>query len=415
MSTSWTRMYSDLLRIQNPQTRCEMIQTILAGQEYVSAAKQTGVYAQMLNYVAKVRAGAQPPMLPGETEAATPPLPPQRQRTSVLQPLQNQIVYSKQTASVAAAGDRASASTQVAKGRRNEKALTYFQNCLRVLGLEEEVALTEDALKKAYKRAAVMVHPDKGGTEEQFEAVTRAHAYLGEILQRIRGGRTKESVVEAPTALKDGRQTESKQWEMIEPVRLNPKKLDLNAFNQMFEQTRMPDPEDEGYGDWLKAADEPEGGKKFGGKFNRDVFNRAFEDEARKRASQSSQLAVMQPQALMMMPNQGVELGRANKGDYTAAANANLKYTDLKHAYTTQNMLTSQVADVRVDARSFDNYSASRKKAPEPLTDHEAASLADAEAAMARAEQQRQIRAAAEGSAAAQYFERMKQLVITQK
>ena len=408
-------MYSDLLRIQNPQTRCEMIQTILAGQEYISAAKQTGVYAQMLNYVAKVRAGAQPPMLPGETEAATPPLPPQRQRTSVLQPLQNQIVYSKQTASVAAAGDRASASTQVAKGRRNEKALTYFQNCLRVLGLEEEVALTEDALKKAYKRAAVMVHPDKGGTEEQFEAVTRAHAYLGEILQRIRGGRTKESVVEAPTALKDGRQTESKQWEMIEPVRLNPKKLDLNAFNQMFEQTRMPDPEDEGYGDWLKAADEPEGGKKFGGKFNRDVFNRAFEDEARKRASQSSQLAVMQPQALMMMPNQGVELGRANKGDYTAAANANLKYTDLKHAYTTQNMLTSQVADVRVDARSFDNYSASRKKAPEPLTDHEAASLADAEAAMARAEQQRQIRAAAEGSAAAQYFERMKQLVITQK
>jgi hypothetical protein len=392
-----------------------MIQTILAGQEYISAAKQTGVYAQMLNYVAKVRAGAQPPMLPGETEAATPPLPPQRQRTSVLQPLQNQIVYSKQTASVAAAGDRASASTQVAKGRRNEKALTYFQNCLRVLGLEEEVALTEDALKKAYKRAAVMVHPDKGGTEEQFEAVTRAHAYLGEILQRIRGGRTKESVVEAPTALKDGRQTESKQWEMIEPVRLNPKKLDLNAFNQMFEQTRMPDPEDEGYGDWLKAADEPEGGKKFGGKFNRDVFNRAFEDEARKRASQSSQLAVMQPQALMMMPNQGVELGRANKGDYTAAANANLKYTDLKHAYTTQNMLTSQVADVRVDARSFDNYSASRKKAPEPLTDHEAASLADAEAAMARAEQQRQIRAAAEGSAAAQYFERMKQLVITQK
>jgi hypothetical protein len=34
---------------------------------------------------------------------------------------------------------------------------------------------------------------------------------------------------------------------------------------------------------------------------------------------------------------------------------------------------------------------------------------------MARAEMQRQVRAAAEGSAAAQYFERMKQLVITQK
>ena len=380
-----------------------MIQTVLAGQEYIAAAKQSGVYGQMLNYVAKVRGGLAPPILPGE-----------QGQQQVLQPLQNQIVYAKQTASVAAAGDRVSASTHVAKGRRNEKALTYFQNCLRVLGLEEEVALTEEALKKAYKKAAVMVHPDKGGTEEQFEAVTRAHAYLGEILQRIRGGRTKESVVEAPTALKDGRQTESKQWEMIEPVRLNPKKLDMNAFNQMFEQTRMPDPEDEGYGDWLKAADEPET-KKFGGKFNRDVFNRAFEDEARKRASQSSQLTVMQPQALTMMPNQGVELGRVNKGDYTAAANANLKYTDLKHAYTTQNMITNQVSDVKVEARSFDNYSASRKKAPDPLTNHEAQALAESEAAMARSEMQRQVRAAAEGSAAAQYFERMKQLVITQK
>lgn len=412
MSTSWTRLYSDILRIQNPNTRCEMIQTVLAGQEYVAAAKQTGVYAQMLNYVAKVRSGAAPPILPGETVAAQPPRAP-----VIIQPLQNEIVYAKQTASLAAAGDRISASSQVAKGRRNEKALTYFQNCLRVLGLEEEVALTDESLKKAYKRAAVMVHPDKGGTEEQFEAVTRAHAYLGEILQRIRGGRTKESVVEAPTAIKDGRQTDSKQWEMIEPVRLNPKKLDMNAFNQMFEQTRMPDPEDEGYGDWLKSADDVDTGKKFGGKFNRDVFNRTFEDEARKRAAQTqgSQLSVMQPQALQMMPNQGVELGRSNKGDYTAAANANLKYTDLKHAYTTQNMLTNQVSDVKVDARNFETYSASRKRAPDPLTNHEAEALADAEAAMERAEKQRQIRAAAEGSAAAQYFERMKQLVITQK
>ena len=65
------------------------------------------------------------------------------------------------------------------KGKRSEKALTYFQNCLQVLGLEEEVALTEETLKKAYKRMALKAHPDKGGSEEEFEAITRAHAYLG--------------------------------------------------------------------------------------------------------------------------------------------------------------------------------------------------------------------------------------------
>ena len=177
-------------------------------------------------------------------------------------------------------------SAHIMKGRRNEKALNYFQKCLEVLGLEEEVALTEEALKKAYKRVALKAHPDKGGTEEEFEAITRAHAYLGEILLRIKGGRKKEGVVEAPEALQDTRKEASKDWEMVQPVRLNPKKLDMNAFNQMFEQTRIPDPEEDGYGDWLKGAEGGSAGPKFGGKFNRDVFNQAFEEEAAKRRRQ---------------------------------------------------------------------------------------------------------------------------------
>ncbi len=142
----------------------------------------------------------------------------------------------------------------VMKGKRNEKALNYFQSCLQVLGLEEEVALTEESLKKAYKRVALKAHPDKGGSEDDFEAITRAHAYLGEILLRIKGGRAKEGKMEAPEALRDTREGASKEWEMVQPVRLNPKKLDMNAFNQMFEQTRIPDPEEDGYGECLNVG-----------------------------------------------------------------------------------------------------------------------------------------------------------------
>jgi len=301
------------------------------------------------------------------------------------------------------------------KGRRNEKALNYFQKCLEVLGLEEEVALTEESLKKAYKRIALKAHPDKGGSEEEFEAITRAHAYLGEILLRIKGGRGKEGKVEAPTALQDTRTTDAKQWEMVQPVRLNPKKLDMNAFNQMFEQTRIPDPEEDGYGDWLKGADGETSGPKFGGKFNRDVFNKAFEEEASKRKGQGQDLAVRQPEALTLAPNSGVELGRGGGGSFTAAANANLKFTDLKNAYTSENMITNQVADVRVDARSFEQYSSSRKAAPAPMSNQEMAGVMAAEAAAAKREEQRRLRAAQEDSLGSQYFERMKRLVITNK
>jgi hypothetical protein len=188
----------------------------------------------------------------------------------------------------------------------------------------------------------------------------------------------------------------------------------MNAFNQMFEQTRIPDPEEDGYGDWLKGEEGQGAGPTFGGKFNRDVFNRAFEEEAKKKGA-SQQLSVRQPEALTLAPNHGVELGRGGGGSFTAAANASLKFTDLKNAYTNENMITSQVADVRVEARSFEQYSSSRKAAPAPLSNDEMAGVMAAEAAAAKREEQRRLRAAQEDSLGSQYFERMKQLVITNK
>lgn len=411
---SHVKIYRDLLRIQTPQTRVGMIRTLLVGQEYIQSARAAGVYANFLAYIAQVEAGQRPTPLPGEPAAAM-------VGVSQVGRAHNQIVSSERGLQSTKSGSgtgTGQASAHVTKGRRNEKALTYFQNCLYVLGLQEEVALTAEALKKAYKVAALRAHPDKGGSEQEFEAITRAHAYLGEILLRIQGGRTKESVVEAPTKLQDARKGDSKAWEMVEPVRLNPQKLDMNAFNQMFEQTRMPDPDEEGYGDWLKGAGEQEGGKAFSGKFNRDVFNRAFEDEAKRRvsgvSSAASDVAIRQPEALTLSPTHGVELGRQG-GNYTAAANASLKFTDLRNAYTVENTITNQVADVRVEARNFDAYSSSRKKAPEPMSNAELAGVQAAEAAAAKREEQRRLRAAQEDSLAGQYFERMKRLVITNK
>jgi hypothetical protein len=91
-----------------------------------------------------------------------------------------------------------------------------------------------------------------------------------------------------------------------------------------------------------------------------------------------------------------------------------MKYTDLRNAYTTENAFTHQVANVNVEARSFDSYSGSRKKAPEPLSDREMQGIQEAEAAAAKREKERSIRAAQELSMADDYFARMKQLVLTE-
>jgi len=396
---SHVRIYQKLLHISSPQTRAQMIQTLLAGTEYVQSAKNAGIYSHLLNYMARVNAREAAPLLPGEQTLK------EMQERGAPPPVTNTIVNAKPATTTPVA--------RVTKGRGNEKALSYFQSCLMVLGLEEEVALTEDSLRSAYKKAALKAHPDKGGSEQQFEAVTKSFAYLTEILKRINGGRSTAGVVDAPTALKDSRQTDSKDWSMVEPVRLNPKKLDINVFNQMFEQTRIPDPDDEGYGDWLKKeGDVAKSGPNFSGKFNRDVFNQAFNEEVRGRAGTA--LTVTVPQAMTLAPTQGVELGRGATGDYTAPANAQMKYTDLRNAYTTESAFTHQVSNVNVEARSFDSYSGSRKKTPEPLSDREMQAIQEAEAFQAKKEKERSIRAAEELSMADKYFARMKQLVLTE-
>jgi curved DNA-binding protein CbpA len=415
------RIYKNILNLQSPGTRVQMIQTLMAGPEYVASMKRAGVYPALLGYISAVQRGERPPLLPGErTGIVIPETNPAN--TSQRDTVTNQVMM-RGGGSTLVKRDAVQADPykMVAKTGSNEKAMSYFSSCLRVLNLQEEVALTEEALKGAYKKAATRAHPDKGGSEEAFEAVTRAYAYLSDILKRIRGGRTKESVVEAPEKLTSGRKEEAKAWEHSEPVRLNPKNLNMDAFNKMFEQTRMPDPEDEGYGDWLKDSAGADSGPKFSGKFNRDVFHKMFEDEVKKSTRgrgdnvNGHQLAVMNTQAITLAPTMGVELGRDRPADFTAPYNANFQYTDLRNAYTRDSTFSGEVADVRVENRTFDQYSSERKAAPRALADHEMEAVQAAEKAAEERERQRKLRAAQQDNMAEQYFERMKRQLIVEK
>ena len=408
------RIYRNILSIHSQTVRVQMIQTALAGPEYVNTAKRLGVYANLLAFISSVQRGERPALLPGERTGIPAPIP-QAQNTSERNTASSQLA-------LRGGGATIDPHKQVAKTGANTKAMSYFTSCLKVLGLEEEVALTDEALKAAYKKAATRAHPDKGGSEEAFEAVTRSYAYLSEILKRIHGGRGKEGVVEAPAVLTQGRSSDAEAWKHVEPVRLNAKNLDMNAFNKMFEQTRMPDPDDEGYGDWLRTeggADEAGSKKNFGGKFNREVFHQMFEDELKnsKKGGRENnhQLSVMTTRPMMLAPTMGVELGRDRPSDYTAAANANLKYTDLKNAFTTESTFSGQVADVRVDARNFDQYSTEYKSAPRALAHHEMEAVQAAEREVMQREAARKMRAAQHDVQTQDHFERMKRLVITEK
>ena len=45
------RMYSNMIQIQDPVKRSQIIQTCLASLEYVNSAKRGGIYSYLLQYV----------------------------------------------------------------------------------------------------------------------------------------------------------------------------------------------------------------------------------------------------------------------------------------------------------------------------------------------------------------------------
>lgn len=373
-----------------------MIETILGSPEIVSSMKAAGIYGHILQF----RATGGRTVLPGE-------------RRVVANTEESRLVLHTENTLTQKYGygeGRAGGNTVDQKG--NERALSYFTQCLRVLGLDDEAELSEDVLKKAYKTAGRKAHPDKGGSEAQFEAVTRAYAYLMDILKRIHGGRTKAGVVENPQLMAAQRSVEADKWKHVEPVKLNPKNLDMNAFNTMFEKTKIPSPDDDGYGDWLRTeGGAGNSGPKFSGKFNREVFNSVFEESSRGGGGGNT-LAVVQPQALTMAPMMGGELGVERHDSYTAPANAAVHYTDLKQAYTTENVFSHQVAGVQVAERTIKQLEAERGRAPDPMSAEEARAVAEAEAMASARENARQARMKQQATMENDYFERMKRLVI---
>ncbi len=424
--------WNKLMQISNPGLRVQTIETLFQQRpEYITSAKRAGVYNYLIQYCNDVRRGLPPPQVHGlyigpvqlqapqvEMQRTVMQAPPPGYQDRLPPPANGNAIVNYGNQSVSGRGPQDPYS-MLQKPRRSEKALSFFHACLKVLAIEEEVALTEDSLKKAYKKAAIRVHPDKGGTEAEFDAVTRAYAYLTEIL-RVTQGRKVRDEKSAPVTMSDAnqmRERESEAWTMKqEPVRLNPKNLDMNVFNQMFEQNRMPDPDDDGYGDWLKSQEE-EGTKtqKFSGKFNRDVFNKMFEGEIKSRGGDNQQqLAVYAPQSLALA-NVGVELGRDRTGDHTAPYNANLKYTDLKTAYVKENVITPQVAGIRVEERSMKTYGEAYKRGPESYSSEEQAYMERLKSMEEDKERQRRIRMAQEQMDVQDHFNRMKRLVIADK
>ncbi len=449
-------IWSNLNALESAQSRLQMLNMLLEAPEYVEAAKRAGVYADLLRWMAATRSGqhAAWPRLGAQTPTVAPPpsatpLAPPRVNPSALPPMPTMTkmpdkhaaprhvgppalrVFPEDVATTSARASHALTTIQPPK-----RALDVLHESYLLLGLDDSKPLTHEALRAAYRRAAVRVHPDKGGSQKDFEAVNKAFTYVEELLNKLLPKNIKEDerltmAVNPENALRvrtpasaavpaRAAPVEVPRLPDVPPVSLNPKKLDMTMFNKLFEEHRMANPEDEGYGDWLKSSDGRNDGQvKLSGGTD---FNAAFAEHAR-RVTGRTEDGYRAPSELVMSPGFGTELGSDRPSQFIKGTGGldgyGLAYTDLKHAYGEGATFSQDVGDVELlkldktaplpgRARNMDEAERAYKGTPAAMTSEQAAAVRAYEAQREAMEAQRFQRVSTRDSEAEAVHARLK-------
>jgi curved DNA-binding protein CbpA len=214
-------------------------------------------------------------------------------------------------------------------------------DALKIFLLKPNYSL--DELKIAYKKLALKVHPDKPtGNKEQFQLITKCYMLL---LEKYKNRESDKQF----TDLRQGSKSfiEDQTQKHVKSKHLDKDKFDLKLFNKIYEDNKLWESNDDGYGDFMKKDNEEKPTELFGNKFNINVFNSTFEDYKDKSISQNnSQIQEYKdPKELVSCATGFTELDIYNKkiNDYSKplpvaglGSKNELPYTDLKTAYTTR-------------------------------------------------------------------------------
>jgi hypothetical protein len=242
-------------------------------------------------------------------------------------------------------------------------------DALRLFGLGANYSI--DDLKGAYKKLAMKTHPDKPtGNVEQFQLVTKCYLSLLEKYKARESDRPFNELKQASSAyLEDQTKSRMKNKQFTNArnarndsesggvssgrdVVVDKDKFDLKLFNKIYEQNKLWDSNDDGYGNWFSSDTAEEApAELFGNKFNLNVFNSTFEDYKERLTTQSGAIQEYnEPRELVSCATGFTDLDQdarrvedfskpsviAPAGIGAKAGGRDLAYTDLKTAYTSR-------------------------------------------------------------------------------
>jgi hypothetical protein len=233
-----------------------------------------------------------------------------------------------------------------------------MEEALAKLGFPSMDGITSDSLKKAFKTAVVNAHPDKGGSEDDFESILAAYVYLSTTLKRMTGGRDGFQVLN----VFDVRQARDDQFtnelnnlvsDVFDHLDSTDNSAFLEDFNEQFEKAHVRENE-RGYEEWLRTHEEEKEQTPL--EVDASQWNQRFEANVK--------LGKPEPTSLILHPDQMAFVSGSTRGaalipstghSFTSEPEEHPTYTDLHDAYTSDSTVFDKVPVYQENVRTFED------------------------------------------------------------
>ena len=236
--------------------------------------------------------------------------------------------------------------------------------------------ITEDQLKKQYKKLALVYHPDKrGGDTQQFELIKSAYTELvSELRKKTKYFNTQNQPVNVDYQKNERELQVDNMLKNYEPVHIDRNNMDINKFNKVFQDFKIDTPFNDGYGNMMETSmAETSKGKFniqyqsqvnqsmndrqfFNNDFSQQNFNSSFENKVNNQDIDDENSRVIiykEPESIIAKNSLNfVELGQDKINDFTSDMNSNIKCTDYKQAYYHQNTISDKVKHIDISNKA---------------------------------------------------------------
>ena len=214
-----------------------------------------------------------------------------------------------------------------------------YLNPYEVLEIDPQASFAQ--AKSAFKRKARIYHPDRiGGNTLEFQRITKAFMLLVEEFKKREADKQFNVLREESRQEIEKQQNESKKNVNFKKINMSGKNFNQKKFNKIYEQNRLHQSTDEGYGNWMKehnydSLKVP--------KLNQDSYNpQNFNQQFQKFKSQNSKQIVkhQDPQPIVSLKQNCQELGEGNITDFSGQnSNGKMEYTDYRKAHTETTLI----------------------------------------------------------------------------